>query len=101
MCRKIVHEELQCQSPEVLVRLLAECLNKVEIENDSPGSHQQEYRVLDMAAGNGIVGEGLERQLQNQVKNLVGSDIVPAARMATLRDRPGVYDEWVGGDLCE
>lgn len=53
-------------------------------------------RVLDVGAGNGIGGERL-RQLG--VGHLVGLDLEPMAGEAARRDRPGLYDDYVVGDL--
>lgn len=59
-------------------------------------SSLSELRVLDVGAGNGMVGEVL---MERGVSRLVGIDIAPEARDAMLRDRPGVYDEYYVGDL--
>ena len=48
--------------------------------------------VIDIAAGNGVSGEALAAQGLHPV---LGTDIVPAAREATLRDRPALYDEYL------
>jgi predicted TPR repeat methyltransferase len=56
-----------------------------------------ELRVLDLGAGNGIVGEELKK---HGVSRLIGVDIIPEARDATERDRPGVYDAYYVMDLC-
>ena len=34
------------------------------------------------------------------MRPVVGLDILPAARDAALRDRPGVYDAYLAADLC-
>jgi SAM-dependent methyltransferase len=48
-----------------------------------------ELRVLDVGAGNGMVGERLK---DLGVARIVGVDIEPEAAEAAGRDRPGVYD---------
>lgn len=53
-------------------------------------------RVLDLGAGNGIGGERLH---ELDVGHLVGLDLEPMAGEAARRDRPGVYDDYVIGDL--
>ena len=55
-----------------------------------------------MAAGNGIVGAELRKQLGDAlgVESLVGTDLLESARTATIRDRPGVYDDFVIADLA-
>ncbi len=53
-------------------------------------------RVLDIAAGNGVSGEALAAAGLHPV---LGTDIVPSAREAALRDRPGLYDQYLTLDL--
>jgi predicted TPR repeat methyltransferase len=53
-----------------------------------------ELRVLDLGAGNGMVGELLP------VARVIGIDISPEAREACERDRPGDYDAYYVADLC-
>jgi hypothetical protein len=52
--------------------------------------------VIDLAAGNGVSGEALRHA---RLRPVLGTDIVPAARVAALRDRPGVYDDYLTLDL--
>ena len=52
--------------------------------------------MVDFGAGNGLGGEGL-RALG--VGELVGVDLEPMARTAAERDRPGVYGDYLVGDL--
>ncbi len=47
-------------------------------------------RVLDLGAGNGVVGEELKKR---GVSRLVGVDIITEAQAATERDRPGVIND--------
>ena len=53
-------------------------------------------RVLDIAAGNGVSGEALAAA---GLRPVLGTDIVPSAREAALRDRPGLYDQYLILDL--
>jgi hypothetical protein len=62
----------------------------------SLGWARSDVRVLDIAAGNGVSGEALAAEGLHPV---LGTDIVPAAREAALRDRPGVYDQYLTLDL--
>lgn len=55
-----------------------------------------ELRVLDLGAGNGMMGEVLKR---DGVARLVGADIIPEARDAAYRDRPAVYDDYYVADF--
>lgn len=88
---QVVYERLKCQSPGVVVEVL---------ENAISQSSQQinELRILDLGAGNGIVGEELKHQ---GVARLVGVDIIPEARDAAERDHPGVYDAFYVMDFTD
>ncbi len=87
---QIIYERLECQSPERVAGLLEDVLS-VDY-NESLDS----LRVLDLGAGNGMVGDELSAR---GVETLIGADIIPEARDATLRDRPGVYDDYVVADF--
>ena len=82
---KLFYDRLQCCSPSRVVGLLADVL--VEFEED-PGN----LRVLDLGAGNGMVGDELSAR---QVQKIVGIDILPEAKEAAYRDRPGIYDNYL------
>ena len=86
---QVVYERLKCQSPTTVVNVLRYAVSQ---------SQQQlnELRVLDLGAGNGIVGEEVKKQ---GVARLVGVDIIPEALAATERDRPGVYDAYYVRDF--
>jgi hypothetical protein len=85
----IVHERLGCRSPAEIASMLAETVDRL-------GLGRGDARVLDIAAGNGVSGEAIAAAGLHPV---LGTDIVPAARAAALRDRPGVYDEYLTLDL--
>ena len=87
---QVVYERLQCQSPSTVTKILNLALAQ---------SNQalNELRVLDLGAGNGMAGEELKK---HGVARLIGVDIIPEARAATERDRPGVYDDYYVRDLC-
>jgi predicted TPR repeat methyltransferase len=87
---RIFYEELQCTSPGVVVDLLRESLT-------SAGVGAGDLRVLDLGAGNGMVGELLDDLGADE---LVGVDIIPEAASAAERDRPGVYDDYVVADMA-
>ena len=63
---------------------------------DRAGWAGDDVRVLDIAAGNGVSGEALAAAGLHPV---LGSDIVPSARAAALRDRPGLYEQYLILDL--
>lgn len=86
---QVIYERLKCNSPQVVADILMR-------EVAAFGGALSELRVLDLGAGNGIVGEILARQ---GVSRVVGADIIPEARDATLRDRPGVYDDYHVADM--
>src|SRR3954447_18155135 len=87
----LFYERLRCCSPETVCELLAEELESDDVE---PAS----LRVLDLGAGNGMVGEELAEM---GVKSIVGIDLLPEAKAAALRDRPGVYTGYHVCDLTE
>lgn len=91
---QVVYERLKCQSPSTVSDVLRFSVSQSD-------QRLSELRVLDLGAGNGIVGEELKK---HGVSRLVGIDIIPEAQVATERDRPGVYDAFYVmdfGDLAE
>jgi len=82
-------EKLRCASPEVVCDLLAEELR-------ATGARPETMAVLDFGAGNGMIGEVLEK---TGFGTIVGVDLLPEARAAALRDRPGIYDDYRVLDL--
>ena len=86
---RLFAERLKCASPEVVCDLLSDELKAV---GDCPLA----MRVLDFGAGNGMIGELLEK---TGFGTIVGVDLLPEARAAALRDRPGVYEDYRVLDL--
>jgi len=86
---QIFYDELKCDSPRTVCGLLAEHL---EASDRDP----EDLRVLDVGAGNGIVGEELKSLGAGMI---VGADIIAEAAEAAERDRPGVYDDYKVVDL--
>lgn len=84
-----VYEIFQCRSPQKIRELLEAALE--EAAEDAA-----DLVVLDLGAGNGYVADEL-RTLG--AREFVGLDIVPEAAMAAERDRPGLYDNYVVGDV--
>jgi SAM-dependent methyltransferase len=88
---RLFYDKLECQSPRVIRTLLARALTELGTE---PG----ELRVLDVGAGNGIVGEELRELGAGAV---YGIDIIKEAAAAAHRDRPGVYERYLVADLTD
>lgn len=88
---QLFYEELQCTSPETVCGLLGETLAE-------RGQAPDELAVLDVGAGNGMVGEELAGL---GAATIVGVDILPEAAEAALRDRPDVYDDYRVVDLTD
>jgi 2-polyprenyl-3-methyl-5-hydroxy-6-metoxy-1,4-benzoquinol methylase len=86
---RLVYEILKCDSPATIRKLLHQELMK---EGLSP----RILRVLDLGAGNGMVGEELAGI---GVGTIVGVDIIETAAQATQRDRPGVYKDYLVQDM--
>lgn len=87
---KVIYEILQCDSPRVVCRLL-----RTELARSSHPAAS--LRVLDLGAGNGIVGEELAEMGAGLI---VGADIIEEAAAAAERDRPGIYDNYHVTDMA-
>ncbi|MEX1231330.1 MAG: methyltransferase domain-containing protein [Planctomycetaceae bacterium] len=88
---ELFYEQLKCCSPSYITNLLESVVHEY-------GESPEEFRVLDVGAGNGMVGDELQ---QLGVQSIVGVDIIPAAKEATFRDRPDVYDSYRVTDLTD
>jgi predicted TPR repeat methyltransferase len=88
---QVFYERLKCTSPRKVASILQSALQGI-------GENISELRVLDLGAGNGIMGEELK---QYGVSRLVGVDIIPEARDAAWRDRPTVYDDYYVADFTK
>jgi hypothetical protein len=86
---QIVHERLGCRSPAEIAEMLGTAA-------DGLGIARATLRVLDVAAGNGLSGAALAAA---GMRPVVGTDIVPAAQAAALRDRPDTYEQYLTLDL--
>ena len=87
---QLFYERLRCNSPAKVADLLQRALDTVR-------EPVTELRVLDLGAGNGMMGEVLKRE---GVARLVGADIIPEARDAAYRDRSTVYDDYYVDDFA-
>jgi hypothetical protein len=84
---------------EILRRLEYASPAKVaELLLAAPGVDPARLSVLDLAAGNGVSADPL---IAAGVGTIVGMDLIPEAREAALRERPGAYVEFVAADLGE
>lgn len=88
---QLFHDILDCRSPDVVAKLLKEELQRAGVAASA-------LRVLDLGAGNGLVGEQLRTVGAGY---LAGIDILPQARSAALRDRPEVYDAYHVLDMTD
>ena len=86
---QLFYDRLKCKSPQKVAEILR---SSVAQQNQ----HVAELRVLDFGAGNGMMGEALKKY---GASRLVGVDIIPEARDATERDRPGLYDAYYVADF--
>ena len=86
---KVIYDILRCDSPRLVRRLL-------KAELSGTGTPADELRVLDLGAGNGMIGEELAGL---GVRFVVGVDIIEEAAEATERDRPGFYDNYYVVDM--
>jgi predicted TPR repeat methyltransferase len=88
---KVIYDILHCDSPHVVRRLL-------ETELFDSAAPADDLRVLDLGAGNGMVGEELA---DLGAEFIVGVDIIEEAAEATERDRPGLYDNYHVVDMTD
>jgi hypothetical protein len=85
---EVVQRRLQCASPRTLADLLLRSAADAGVE-------AHELGCFDLGAGNGVVAEELRAR---GVGAIVGSDNIASARDAALRDRPGLYADYLVGD---
>jgi 2-polyprenyl-3-methyl-5-hydroxy-6-metoxy-1,4-benzoquinol methylase len=86
---QIFYDRLRCKSPAVVTELLRKAHQSIH-QNFS------ELRVLDLGAGNGIMGQALK---EHGVARIVGADIEPMAKEAAFRDHPSIYDDYFVEDF--
>jgi SAM-dependent methyltransferase len=87
---QLFYDRLKCTSPNKVADILKKAVD--QSNEDFFG-----LRVLDLGAGNGMVGEALKKY---GVSRLVGVDIIPEAKQAMERDRPQYYDAYYISDFC-
>lgn len=86
---KWIYDVFGCTSPAKVRHLLGV---SVRAAGEDPSS----MKMLDLGAGNGCVAAELR---SIGIERFVGVDIHPEARAAAERDRPGLYDDYIVGDL--
>jgi len=86
---QIFYDRLKCTSPNKVTSILEAAVKQSQ-------DNLSELRILDLGAGNGMMGEALKN---HGVSRLVGVDIIPEAYDATIRDRPGMYDAYYVEDF--
>lgn len=86
---QVFYDRLKCNSPKKVGEILKRTL-------DGSAKNFSELRVLDLGAGNGMMGEVMKGY---GVARLVGVDIIQEAKDACMRDRPTIYDEYYVTDF--
>lgn len=86
---RLFYDRLACCSPCRVTALLEEVAAEA-------GEAMDLLRVLDVGAGNGMVGDELRERGSGEI---VGVDIIPEARAAARRDRPETYVDYHIADL--
>lgn len=87
---QVFYDRLKCSSPQRVTEILKSAVDQTR-ENFT------ELRVLDLGAGNGLMGEALK---DYGVSRMIGVDIIPEAQAAVERDRPHLYDAYYIADFC-
>ncbi len=88
---QLFYDILKCDSPRFMSDLLGSAL-------DGTDTDPRRLRVLDLGAGNGIMGEELRKL---GVDFVVGADILAEAAAAAVRDRPDIYRDYHVADMTE
>lgn len=88
---QLFYQRLKCKSPGKVTELFRDAAGKA-------GDDPTQMRVLDVGAGNGMVGELL---VQHGAARVVGIDNIKEAERAAERDRPGAYDAYYVADLTD
>ena len=88
---QIFYDRLRCKSPIVVTDLLYKAHQSID-QNFS------ELRILDLGAGNGLMGQALKKY---GAARIVGVDIEPMAKEAAYRDCPSAYDGYYIEDFTK
>ena len=87
----IFHDKLHLYSPEIITTYFFRILDTQKSKDP--------LRILDLGAGSGLVGVELRKDAR--VQTVVGVDILPKAKEASLRDHPNTYDGYYVMDLSQ
>jgi SAM-dependent methyltransferase len=87
---QLFYDRLRCVSPIKVAEILNASVAQAE-------GNTTELRVLDLGAGNGLMGEAL---VNYGISRMIGVDIIPEARDSARRDRPDIYDGYYVMDFC-
>jgi len=87
----LFYKMYKCDSPNTVCSLLKETV-------DNSPEEVSDLKVLDIGAGNGMVGE---RLVEIGADSVMGIDIIEEAAAATERDRPGVYRDYFVEDITQ
>jgi len=88
---RLFADQLDCDSPRVVTDLLGAELKAARIKSSR-------LTALDFGAGNGMVGELLA---ELGIGDIIGVDLLPEARDAAQRDRPGLYENYYALDFTD
>lgn len=88
---QLFYDRLKCESPAKVASILRSAVAQA-------GEVSTTLRMLDLGAGNGIMGDELRKL---GVARLLGADIIQEAGDACMRDRPWIYDDYVVCDLAD
>jgi hypothetical protein len=87
----LFRDVLKCGSPGKIREILQRCIREARV---APA----DLRVLDLGAGNGMVGEELATL---GVRRMVAVDVIRAAANAARRDRQDLYDDYLVLDMTD
>lgn len=87
---QVFYDRLKCVSPVKVAEILKSAI-------DQSNENFTQLRVLDLGAGNGLMGEALKKY---GVSRMIGVDIIAEAQVATERDRPHIYDAYYVSNFC-
>lgn len=85
-----LYHNLRCETPTEMSAAIKAVWKEHGVDTGA-------LKMLELGAGSGAFGHELRHTLG--VGHLVGLDIEPKAKVAALRDRTGIYDDYLVADL--